>query len=210
MLVTLEGGEGAGKTTLAARLEAALKDAGFEVVRTREPGGSMLSEQIRAWLLRTDQGVSLCERAELLLFLASRAQHVEELIRPALDEGKVVLCDRFNDSTVAYQGLARGMGKNWVEELCDWATGGIQPSVTFLLDIPPEEGLARSLRVPKAEASEGTGDRMEAEGLAFHRKVWLAYHELAARDPSRFQVLNALRPADEVFGQAWEILKTRL
>ena len=192
VFLTFEGGEGAGKTTLIDGIERHLTQHGANICRTREPGGTALSEHIREWLLNKDFSVAVGDKAELMLFLAARMQNIEEVILPALQHGKVVLCDRFNDSTVAYQGYGRALGGAWVKEVCDAACGGLTPTLTFLLDIPPEEGLARTEEV----------DRIEGEALCFHEAVRQGYRALAAEEPERFCVLDALLPPEEVLKQA--------
>ncbi|HRD55508.1 MAG TPA: dTMP kinase, partial [Parachlamydiaceae bacterium] len=144
MLITFEGGEGAGKTTLIKELAKALFAVGHHVVQTREPGGSRLGEHIRSWLLKHDFDVKVGKEAELLLFLAARAQHLEELIVPSIKAGKIVLCDRFNDSTIVYQGIARGIGFEKVEKLCQLVSAHTEPALTLLLDVDPVIGLMRT------------------------------------------------------------------
>lgn len=175
--MTFEGVEGAGKTTQIALLKEVLERQGRRVCVTREPGGDAVAEGVRQLLLSQE----MSPRAELLLFLASRAQNVERVILPELAQGSVVLCDRFIDSSVAYQGVARGLGRDTVAALNDFATGGLTPDLTFLLDLDPETGLNR----------QTDRNRMEAESLSFHRQVREGYLEEAARSPQRFRILNA-------------------
>ena len=190
MFVTVEGVEGAGKSSQVARLAAELRAGGRTVVVAREPGGTPAGEQVRRILLDADpHGASgLHPRTEALLFAAARAQLVEEVIRPALARGEVVLCDRYVHSSLAYQGAARGLGLDHVERLNRWATADLWPDLVILLDLDPEEGLARS----------AARDRIESEELAFHQAVRAAFLDLAATDPSRFAVVDAGRPPDEV------------
>lgn len=197
MLITIEGGEGAGKSTLILQLEEALKGCSREVVITREPGGSLLGEELRNWLLAHEVSFRIDPKAELLLFLAARAQHIAERIRPALEQGKVVLSDRFNDSTVAYQGAGRNLGLSWVRSLCDMVCGDIVPQLTFYLDVPPEIGFKR-----KAFLDGGKLDRIEGELREFHEKVRQAFLDMAKEDPSRFIVLDATLPQHEVRREA--------
>lgn len=197
LFITLEGGEGAGKSTLMLNLEKKLIQKGYQVVKTREPGGSPLGEQIRGWLLSHNDKVKIGSYAELLLFLAARAQHIEELIAPAIKEGKIVLCDRFNDSTIAYQSGARGLDSPIVKQLCDLVSGPYQPDLTFLLDIDPTKGLART----KNRSSSGA-DRIEAEALHFHHRVREAFLKLAKEEPTRIFLLDAGKPQVEVFNEA--------
>lgn len=182
LFITFEGVEGAGKTTQIAKLREALERDGYSVVVTREPGGDALAEGVRSLILHGD----IEPRAELLLFLASRAQNVERVIRPPLEQGRIVLCDRFIDSSVAYQGVARGLGRDAVARLNTFATGGLVPDLTFLLDLSPEVGLARQTE----------RNRMEEESLAFHLKVREGFLAEAANDRARFCVLDAALAPD--------------
>lgn len=200
--ITLEGGEGSGKTTLLHQLASFLTQKGYEVVTTREPGGTHLGETVRDWLLHQDPQFSIGHQAELLLFLAARAQHIEEKILPALDAGKIVICDRFNDSTIAYQGGARGLGINYVKKLCKLICGAVVPQLTLFLDVSPEIGLARSRSVHKEHASSGQLDRIESETLTFHRKIQQTLEFLAKREPSRIHTINANQSQDQVFKEA--------
>jgi dTMP kinase len=189
VFVVFEGGEGAGKSTQVKRLAAALEDKGHEVVVTREPGATPVGAQIRALLL--DPTTSLSARAEALLYAADRAQHVAIVIRPALERGAVVISDRYVDSSLAYQGAGRELDTDEVAELSRWATGGLRPDVTVLLDIDPAVGLARAT---------GSPDRIEQESLAFHRAVRQGFLDLAAAEPARYLVVNAAAlTADAVF-----------
>jgi dTMP kinase len=208
--ITLEGGEGAGKSTLIQGLYDSLTARGYQVVFTREPGGCALAEAVRRLLLKRDTGVSIGERAELLLFLAARAQHVEELIRPALRQGRVVICDRFHDSTIAYQGVARGLGAEAVRSMSTEASGGLVPDLTLLLDIAPDEGLQRARGVHKAEAATDGVDRMESEAIEFHHRVRQAYLSIAAQEPHRVVVLDAHQESDCVFADARQAVLERL
>jgi dTMP kinase len=201
MFITLEGGEGSGKSTLIKSLEAYFLKQGDEVIVTREPGGSLLGEKIRALLLESsDHQVAI--RAEVLLFLAARAQHVEERIKPALKQGKVVLCDRFVDSTIAYQGYARGLGMEKMHELSLFASDNLEPDLTFYLDIEPAKGLMRANQVQKQEVN----DRIESETLCFHDKVRRGFITLADLYPKRVHLLDASLPPQEVFQQATQVL----
>lgn len=203
LFITFEGGEGAGKTTLIESIQKELQSEGLDVVRTREPGGTDLGEEIRSLLLRGTQKKAVSPYAELCLFLASRAQHILEVIRPALTARKVVLCDRFNDSSVAYQGVARGLGKESVEQVCAFVSEGLEPHLTLYLDIDPEIGLARAKQ-------ERTQDRIEAEGTAFHRKIRNGYLSIHRDHPKRFHRLNAsLSPAD-VYKEAMHSIRPLL
>lgn len=205
---TFEGGEGAGKSTLIEKLAEMLTSQGYDVVKTREPGGTLLGEHVRNWLLDPSFKASVGTQAELLLFLAARAQHIEEVIRPAVQQGKVLFCDRFNDSTIAYQGVARGLGFDYVHSLCDLVCKDIQPNVTFFLDIDPEEGLARRKKIQKDNI--GTIDRIEAEKLQFHRLVRQGFLQLAHEFPMRIHTIDAHQPAAVVYHEASEIIKAFL
>lgn len=207
VLITFEGGEGAGKSTAMNRLAEALSQQGYSVVKTREPGGSKLGDEIRRLLLNFESQAFIGVRAELLLFLAARAQHIEELIQPALEAGKVVLCDRFNDSTVAYQGIARGIGEDVTRQLCDLATGGIVPDLTIFFDVDPSIGLERTKRTEKENAIAGQIDRIEAEKLEFHNRVLGAFKNMAKQYPKRIRCVDASRSEDEVYWDIFEIVE---
>jgi dTMP kinase len=208
--ITIEGGEGSGKSTLLQTLASHLKAAGYDVVQTREPGGSKLGEFIRGWLLEHDDSVKIGKEAELLLFLAARAQHIEERIRPAIESGKIVLCDRFNDSTIAYQGAARGLTREYVADLCIKVCGKTVPELTFFLDVDPEVGLKRTKHLQKESAAAGKFDRIESEKLSFHLQVQKAFQKLAQLEPQRIYCLDANRPQTEVFQEALRLLESRL
>ncbi len=199
LFITLEGGEGAGKTTLLEKLQQALSEKGYEVVATREPGGTKLGNMIRKILLNRDIDCSIGNYTELMLFLAARTQHIEELIEPALEAGKIVICDRFNDSTIAYQGAARDLGVDKVEQQCFLACHGVLPELTFFLDLNPEIGLERTKKINKDSAPQGTVDRIEAEKMQFHQKVRSAIQQIAVKEHERILTIDAERPAEEVF-----------
>ncbi len=188
-LITIEGGEGAGKSTVIASLRAALQARGHEVVLTREPGGTPAGEAIRALLL--DPAHTLAAETELLLMFAARAQLVRELIRPALARGAFVVSDRFTDASFAYQGGGRGIDMGRIAELERWAAG-IKPDLTFLLDLAVEQGLAR------ARSRGGEPDRIEREHNGFFERVRDAYRARAAAEPQRFRVIDAGQPAEAV------------
>jgi dTMP kinase len=186
-LIAFEGVEGAGKSTQLELLRRQLEGRGREVVVTREPGGTPVGERVRALLL--DPEVKIYPRAEALLFAAARAELVERVIRPALERGAVVLCDRYLDSSLAYQGGARGLGRGPVEEVNRLATGGLLPDLVVLLDLDPADGLRRR---------QGDRDRIEAQDLDFHRRVREAFRALAAADPNRFAVVDGAAPVRQV------------
>ena len=193
LFITLEGPEGAGKTLQAERLADALKADGHAVRLTREPGGTRLGEQIRSIVLAATQGGGAIEPvADALLFNAARAQLVAEVIRPALAAGEIVICARYADSTLAYQGYGAGVPLEDLKSVEEAATGGLVPDLTILLDVPPEVGLAR-----KADASR---NRFEAAfDLEFHRRVRDGFLDLARQQPERWRVIDATRDADAVF-----------
>lgn len=197
LFISFEGGEGAGKTTLIQRVNSYLTQQEKSVLLTRAPGGTMTGELIRHLLLHHDEK-DISFRTELFLFLADRAQHVQEVILPALQAGKIVLCDRFNDSTVAYQGGARGFDPDWVEKLCLFATQNLTPTLTLYLDIDPREGLKRVNR---------TKDRIEKEDLAFHESIRASYLAIAKKEPKRFHVLDGTKAPDEVFEEALQLIE---
>lgn len=197
VLITFEGGEGAGKTTLIDKIYAHLLSHSCAVLKTRAPGGTEIGKAIRSLLL-DHQEYTLSKRAELLLFLSDRAQHVDELILPALKRKEIVLCDRFNDSTVAYQSGARGFEEPWVRKLCTFACDNLKPDLTLYLDLDPKIGFAR---VKKAGMSK---DRIESETLKFHQKIRKAFHAIAKKEPKRFLILDASCSPEDVFTQAIE------
>jgi dTMP kinase len=190
LFVTFEGGDGVGKTTQAALLEEWLTDAGRTVVRTREPGGTEVGVLIRDIVLHHRGEVA--PRAEALLYAADRAHHVETLVRPALARGEVVIQDRYLDSSVAYQGAGRVLGRDEVRQLSLWATEGLLPDVTVLLDLDPATARER------LDADDKPFDRLEAEKEHFHARVRAEFLSLADAEPGRFLVLDASRPADEL------------
>lgn len=209
MFITFEGVEGSGKTTQIKRLTARLEAAGRTVVVTRQPGGCALGTTLRAILLST-KTQNLDSRAELFLYLADRAQHMAEVIRPAQAAGHVVVCDRFADSTVAYQGYGRGLDVALLNTLNDVAVAGAWPQHTILLDIDPEQGLRRALaRNIEAGCTVNEG-RFEAEALEFHRRVRQGYLALASQYPRRFSVVDAAKAPDAVADDIWRVLQPEL
>ncbi len=184
MLITFEGIEGSGKSTQVELLNDYLVSKGHSVVRTREPGGSLFGEALRKVLLQQD--MNIFPLSELLVFMAMRAQHVEQVILPALQERKIVLCDRFVDATYAYQGYGRSIDLGIIETLNRLVTKGIRPNLTILLDVDVETGLTR-------KAAHATMDRFEKEALSFHQKIKDAYVKLSQEDPKRFFVVDGKR-----------------
>ena len=187
LFISLEGPDGSGKTMQLDLLETALRDAGYDVLRSREPGGTAISEKIRDLIL-DPANREMVPLTEAYLYAASRAHHVAQLIRPALAEGKIVLLDRFVDSSLIYQGLGRGLGIDEVAQLNSFATGGLLPDVTFMVYIDYEEGLRRKL-----SQANHTLDRLEAEESSFHRMVNLGYLELTGRYPERIRLIDGAR-----------------
>ena len=200
--ISLEGGEGAGKSTQNKRIVKWLSEQGHVVIETREPGGTVISEQIRQLLLDT-RNAGLDPVSELLLMFAARSQLVQEVIRPALADGKVIVCDRFTDASYAYQGGGRQLGAETVASLEKLVLGDLRPDLTLLFDLPVQTGMQRV-------AGRGAADRFEAESVRFFERVRNAYLARAAADPSRFRVIDASANEDEVWEQVRKILQTRL
>ena len=201
--ITFEGGEGCGKSTQVRRLKEALEAEGHEVLLTREPGGTRLSELIRG-LLKDEHEDPPCDRAELLLFLAARAQLVRNVIRPALAAGKWVVSDRFSDSTFAYQGYGRGLPLDVLRLANDFACEGLKPDLTLLLDVDAETSKARMRK--REAATQTTADRIEQAGDAFHARLRKGFAELAAAEPSRIVTIDASGTPDEVWEKVWKSL----
>jgi dTMP kinase len=200
LFITFEGPEGSGKTTQVSRLYARLQAQGFQVLLTREPGGTSIGDQIRQVLL-SPANVELVATAEILLYSASRAQLVEQVIRPALGRGSVVISDRYADSTLAYQGYGRSLDLDAVRAITAFATGGLVPDLTIYLDLDVREGLRRKLA-----AARQTGDewnRLEVQDLAFHERVRAGYLALAAAEPQRWMLVDATRPVEEIEAAIW-------
>jgi dTMP kinase len=200
--IAFEGGEGAGKSSQIELLVEALTAAGHLVQRTYEPGATPLGKQIRALLLDSDRSVSA--RSEALLFAADRAHHVATVIRPALDRGEIVITDRYVDSSLAYQGAGRALATADVARLSAWATEGLVPDLTILLDIAPELGLARA----RSRTGIGTLDRLEREELAFHERVRAEFLRMAAVEPSRYLVLDATAELSDLAGRIASVVTT--
>jgi len=199
LLITFEGPEGSGKSTLIASLARVLAAGGEEPLVLREPGGTAIGESIRNILLDT-ASVDMCPETELLLMVASRAQLVREKINPALEAGRIVLCDRFADASVAYQGFGRGLGEERVNQLNEFALGGREPDLTILCMLPPEEGQAR--------LANRTTDRLDREPAAFHQRVFEGYRNLASSGESRFRVIDAAAAPEAMLAETVEHLKS--
>ncbi|MBS6467461.1 MAG: dTMP kinase [Clostridium sp.] len=202
LFVSMEGPDGAGKSTQIELLRAYLTARGYDVIITREPGGTVISEAIRQIILNKEY-TEMSPNTELLLYAAARAQLVQEVIRPALDVGKAVICDRFLESSVVYQGIARGLGVEKVYAVNDYALEGLRPQLTILLDLSAEEGLRR-------KKNQAELDRMEAEGLQFHQKVVEGYRLLADREKDRIMKISASLPVDEIHAKIVSAIEERI
>lgn len=198
VFIVFEGGEGSGKSTQAKALTDRLRKVGYNVVRTREPGGTQLGDKLRRWL---KWGKDVTVPTELLLFLASRSQLVANVIRPALDADNIVICDRFAASTLAYQGRGRGIAIGLLESLNDFATEGLEPDLVLLMDLEADEGLARKKR---------RWDSFEREDFSFHQKVREAYLEMAAANPGKWAVIDATLPEFRISDLIWERVRDHL
>lgn len=205
LFITLEGGEGVGKSTLAKGLAAHFRAQGREVALTREPGGTPLAERLRDVIL-SGEAKAAGPFAEALLFSAARIDHIDRVIRPALNAGQVVICDRFADSTRAYQGALGRMDRGLVAALEKVTLNGLRPDITLVLDLPAEEGLARAQARRGAEGS----DRFEAERIGFHRRLRQAFLDIAAAEPERCVVIDAGQPPDEVLAMALSAIAAHL
>jgi dTMP kinase len=195
IFITFEGPDGSGKSTQIRLLARYLRAAGYDVLTTREPGGTLIGDQIRS-VLHDVTNTAMVDEAEILLYSASRAQHVGQLIRPALAQGKCVLCDRYADSTLAYQGYGRQLDRTALRQITNFATGGLTPDLTLYLDCPVEEGLDRKQQA--LALGQGEWNRLDRETVEFHRRVRQGYMALIASEPDRWRVLDASRPIDEI------------
>lgn len=192
VFITFEGGEGSGKTTQLALLGTYLREKGLSVLTTREPGGTPLGDQIRTLILnpsKTDTGIDV--RTEFFLYLASRSQHVSKVIKPALDAGRIVLCDRFTDATLAYQGDGRGLPKKTIHEMAGFASYKLEPHLTFFLDIAPKKALSRL-------SGRNEINRLDEETLVFHQAVYQGYLKLARENPGRITVISGEGPVESI------------
>lgn len=197
-LISFEGGDGAGKSTQLSLLSGDLEALGRRVILTREPGGTRLSEQIRSWVLH--ESGALCKQAELLLIFAARAQHISEVIRPALLRGDWVLCDRFTDASYAYQGGGRGIPVGFIQQIEAVSTEGMRPDLTLLLDLPVIQGIERS--VGRGQGS----DRFEEQDLEFKQRVRQAYLDRQSDEPDRIRIINATKSVESVHTQIWDLV----
>ncbi len=210
LFITLEGPEGSGKSTQIRSLATALEQEGHEVLVTREPGGTAVAEAIRHTLLTAASHEPITAETEALLILAARSQHVTHGIRPALQRGAIVLCDRFSDSTIAYQGFGRGLNQTWLRSANRIATSGLTPDLTLLLDLPVSVGLSRR------QADRGGQNRLDRESRTFHETVRRGFLTLARKEPRRIKIIDADRPLTEVRADVeeivlgWVTLRTRI
>ena len=202
IIITIEGGEGVGKSTNIDAIKSFLDEKGVAFIQTREPGGTLLAEKLRALLLE-EHGEEFDSTAELLLMFAARAQHLNTLIRPALDRGTWVLCDRFTDATYAYQGGGRQLDNKLIAQLETLVQRDLRPDLTIILDLDPEAGIERA-------RLRGELDRFEQEQLAFFQRVRASYLEIAENEPGRCAVVDASRPVEEVRAAVQQILQERL
>lgn len=205
--IVFEGGDGAGKSTQAALLVQVLRQNGHTVLHTREPGGTPIGEKLRSLVLDHGQG-TVDARTEALMYAAARAAHVEQVIRPALAAGTMVICDRYVDSSLAYQGIGRELGEDAVRSINDFATGGLQPDLTVLLDVTPADG--RSRRTVGADGKPLAEDRLESEPDEFHSRIRDAFVHFAAREPSRYLVLDAATGVQSLAAVITEAVAARL
>lgn len=203
MFITLEGPDGSGKSSQLQALANWLMEQGYHLYTTREPGGTEIGNQIRT-VLHDLENTAMHPRTEILLYLASRAQHVEEIIRPKLDEGMIVLCDRYADSTLAYQGYGHGVDLDILKKLLDFSTGGLYPDLTILLDLDVEKGLNRR------KLSGGEWNRLDAFTLAFHQRVRDGYLTLAANEPLRWRKINAAQTFEQVQSELRQVVMNEI
>jgi dTMP kinase len=209
MFITLEGIEGSGKTTQLPHIRDLLEGLGRPCVVTREPGGTPTGLKIRSILL-DPENTGLVPRAELLLYFADRVQHVEQVVLPALSAGKTVLCDRYVDATIVYQGMARGLGADLVESLHRLLLGDLKPDLTLLFDLPAQKGLARAWRALNLGGRPTAESRFESEDRDFHERVRNGYLELAHREPDRYRVIDAAAGEEQVRAAVFSVLSEEL
>jgi dTMP kinase len=202
MFITLEGPEGGGKSSQAARLVEQLRGRGYDVLHSREPGGTSIGEQIRQVLFDLDN-TAMHPRTEFLLFSAARTQHVNEVILPQLEKGGIVVCDRFYDASLAYQGYGHDLDLDSLRSITVFATGGLVPDLTLLLDLPVEEGLKR-------REQDGNWNRLDAYDPEFHHRVREGYLAMAALEPERWVIIDARQPFEKVQGEIQQVVEARL
>jgi dTMP kinase len=207
MFITFEGIEGSGKTTQIRHLAEFLRTESHDCILTREPGGTEIGKKIRAILL-DPENKDIDDLTELLLYTADRVQHIKSLIKPCLSEGKIVLCDRYADATMAYQGFARGINMELIRRLHEQMLEIVKPDLTILLDLLPETGLSRAWRRIRNGGRTGQESRFEREKLAFHEKVRAGYLELAGREPERFRVIDASQDENRVRAEIIKVVMT--
>lgn len=207
MFITFEGTDGSGKSTQAGETLAALREQGYPVLLTREPGGTNISDQVRGILLDNLNNTEMAPSTELLLFCASRAQLVEQVIRPMLAQQHIVLCDRYADSTLAYQGYGHGLDIKTLKRILDFATGGLKPDLTIYLDLDPKTGLERR---KKGVLFGEDWNRLDNMQIEFHKRVYKGYQKLIKADPDRWLVINASQPQDAVFEDIMAAISKRL
>jgi dTMP kinase len=206
-LISFEGIEGCGKTTQLEMAAKFLRRSNIPILTTEEPGGTPLGDRIRKILLNRES-FDICAEAELLLFVAARAQHVREVLQPALAKGQWILCDRFSDATMVYQGFARGIDEKWIKKLNDFATLSLKPRLTLLFDLPAETGLRRALQRMTNLPENSKEDRFEQEGLNFHENIRNGYLSLARREPDRFRIINAAEDITAIHKEVCRHLET--
>ena len=204
LMISFEGSEGCGKTTQIHRLETHSEDAGHHVVVTREPGGTDIGEEIRHLLKFAKEGIKMFPETELLLFAAARAQLVREVILPEIDDGRIILCDRFLDSTTIYQGVARQVSEDPIQSINDFAVGDIMPDLTFILDVPADLSMQRV-----ADRHAGPPDRFERENIEFYDKIRKGYLLLAESMPERFHIIDGTQDRKLIEDEIWEYVKDR-
>lgn len=193
--ITFEGGDGAGKTTLIKEIHRALVKKGHDIFETRAPGGTNIGKTLREIILHSKEPID--KKTELFLYLADRSEHIEKVILPALELGKTILCDRYNDSTIAYQGVGRNLGIDFVKNLTEFATNKLKPTLTLYLDVDPELGLART---------NTSKDLIESEGISFHEKIRKAFHKLADQEPDRIYIIDANASKETVLKKALHLI----
>ncbi|MDX1416726.1 MAG: dTMP kinase [Candidatus Promineifilaceae bacterium] len=203
MFITFEGPEGSGKSSQIGRLQTFIEARGFQVVATREPGGTAIGDQIRD-CLHDVNNKEMISVTEFLLYSASRAQLIREIIQPALNQGKIVLCDRFADSSIAYQGFGRGLDLNRLRQITEFATSGLKPDLTFLLDIDVERGLSRRV------IGNDEMNRLDLEAVAFHKRVREGYHQLAQAEPERWCIIDADRSVELIQAELQSVFLSRI